>query len=83
VSQLSYGRQLGKITDALATLIERTSPDGKAPYQKFFDMKSEIDRIKNSGSAARIEQLKSDLERLRASDPKEFELISEALRRIV
>jgi hypothetical protein len=70
----SYGRQLGRIADALAALIEEQH--GKAPrskpYAQFLDMKRQIDAVKHKAAAARISRLVSDLALLKDRDEAEY-----------
>jgi hypothetical protein len=43
-------------------------------------MKRDIDKVKQAGAAARVEQLKKDLELLKANNPPEYERLRNALR---
>ena len=83
VQHYSYGKQLGRISDALAALIEAVAPEGidAAPYKPFTEMKDEIDGLKNDAAAARIDQLRADLLRLKVERPDEYERIRRSLRR--
>lgn len=62
----SYGRQLGRMADALAVLVEaqpKALQQARA-VRDFVQMKNEIDAIKTQGASQRIEQLAKDVERL-------------------
>jgi len=82
VAKHSYGRQLGRICDALDLLITQrhgaTAKDKR--FADFLQMKHEIDAIKRDAAAARIEQMSSDLALLRTQDNQRYELLRGALR---
>lgn len=82
VAKHSYGRQLGRMSDALACLIEERH--GKAPkvepFADFLSMKREIDGIKRDAATARVEQLAKDLALLKAQDKEAYERLRDALR---
>jgi hypothetical protein len=81
VARHSYGRQLGRISDALDLLI--TERHGRVPKDKrfvdFLSMKHEIDAVKRDAAAARIEQMTSDLALLKAQDGKRYAELREGL----
>ncbi len=85
VARHSYGRQLGRLSDAVAALIE--AGHGKQPkapaFAEFLSMKSEIDAVKLRAAARRATQIGKDLKLLRESDPKEFERVRAALRAVL
>jgi hypothetical protein len=70
----SYGRQLGRISDALEFLIARLpEPDKKDnAIQTFVEMKAQIDEIKRAADAARFDRVLSWLEDLSRRDEKTF-----------
>lgn len=79
----SYGRQLGRISEALALLIEeraRTSPKDKR-VDDFLKMKAEIDAVKLDAAAARVDGLRADLAALKKSRPAEYKKLKDALRK--
>jgi hypothetical protein len=84
----SYGRQLGRISDALQVLIDERAEKGGDPVQALTDFstqKDEIDRVKKDAAASRISQLRKDLEALRRENADEYvrlrtELLGGALR---
>jgi hypothetical protein len=83
VATHSYGRQLGRISDALAALIaerDAGTPTDKR-YTEFLKMKGEIDVVKREAAQSRVEQLKSDLMLLKSIDPTEYKRLEEALRK--
>ena len=81
----SYGRQLGRVADALEALI--VEQHGKAPgderFADFLQMKLEIDQVKEAGAAARIERFKKDLELLKLKNLPEYERLRDELRRVL
>jgi hypothetical protein len=74
VSKDSYGRQLGRISDALECLIEALPESERraGAVQDFLDMKARIDAIKRKADAARFDKVLADLEALRQSDEPRF-----------
>ncbi len=82
VARHSYGRQLGRVSDALELLIEERH--GKAPEDKrfadFLAMKQEIDRVKQDAAAARVERIVMDLALLKAQDQEQYVRLRDALR---
>ena len=72
----SYGRQLGRISDALEILIEERAKAGGTPddaLTTFSDMKADIDRVKAEAATSRTTQLRRDLETLRHENPGQYE----------
>ena len=79
----SYGRQLGRISEALELLIEeraRSSPNDKR-FDDFLKMKAEIDVVKLDAAAARVDSLRSDLAALKKSRPAAYKKLKDALRK--
>lgn len=65
----SYGRQIGKLLDAVNELV-KTQPDRDAnkAFVEISNLAERIDRIKHEAAVDRIQHLRHDLELLRASD---------------
>jgi hypothetical protein len=85
VQRHSYGRQLGRISDALQALIgerEKTAPDDRR-LTAFTEMKNEIDGIKLEAAAARVDRLRADLADLRSQRPDEYRRLRDALRDVL
>lgn len=82
VAKVSYGRQLGRISDALELLIEERH--GKTPKDKrfsdFLSMKHEIDKVKQDAAATRIRRITQDLALLKAQDKEQYLRLRDALR---
>jgi hypothetical protein len=82
VTKHSYGRQIGRMSDALELLIEERH--GKTPEDKrfadFLTMKHEIDTVKQDAAATRIERIVKDLALLKAQDQEQYVRLRDALR---
>jgi hypothetical protein len=84
VSRHSYGRQIGRIADALEALIERQGkPSADARFAEFLKLKQGIDAVKQASAIARIEQLKKDLESLKTRNRADYERARAALREVL
>jgi hypothetical protein len=82
VAMHSYGRQLGRISDALELLIEAqpASAQEARAYSQFLSMKADIDRLKKEAAARRLAQIPEDLALLQKSDKAEYERLRKTLR---
>ena len=82
VAMHSYGRQLGRISDALALLIEAqpASAQKAKAYSDFLSMKDEVDKIKKEAAARRLAQIPEDLALLKENDEAEYERLRKTLR---
>src|SRR6266496_2320603 len=70
----SYGRQLGRMADALDVLIaERGERPERPELEAFTRMKDDIDRLKRDAAVARVRQVAADLELLRVSGSAEYD----------
>jgi hypothetical protein len=82
VAKHSYGRQLGRMSDALELLI--VERHGRTPEDKrlagFLTMKQEIDQVKQDAAAARVERIVKDLALLKAQDQEQYVRLRDALR---
>lgn len=79
VSKESYGKQLGRISDALDSLIRQSNVKRDDAIDAFLDIKARIDDIKHSTEATRFEAVLVDLRKLRR---KNKDLFDECLRRV-
>jgi hypothetical protein len=82
VARHSYGRQIGRMSDALALLIAQShgnTPEDK-PFADFLKMKREIDKVKQDAAAARVERIVKDLALLEAQDHDQYARLRNALR---
>ena len=85
VAQESYGRQIGKLLDAVDTLAQR-QPDWTTTesLKKVVELKEKIDGVKLAMAVSRIEQLRSDLELMRTTGDKDrYDACVAALRKLL
>ena len=85
VQRHSYGRQLGRMADAVQALIEERgeeAPDDER-FKAFTKMKQEIDELKLDAAATRIDRLRDDLAALKAARPSEYRQLRNAMRRVL
>ena len=85
VQRHSYGRQLGRMADALQALIDER--DAPAPDDRrltaFTTMKQEIDDIKLDVAAERVDRLRADLAELKAGRPADYRRLRDELRAVL
>ncbi len=82
VSKHSYGRQLGRISEALAILVDARDP--KSTDERFDDfrtMNAEIAEIKAGNATARINRLLADLDLLKVLRPEEHARLKDELKK--
>lgn len=81
VSEVSYGRQLGRISEALKLLIVEQHGDkpSEPALKDFLAMSKKIDELKRASSRKRLDQLKSDLLRLKHEDHAGYERLKAEL----
>lgn len=83
VAEHSYGRQLGRLMDAVAALIsERPAslPERKA-FDELFALRQSIEAIKSHSAALRLTRLEEDLEELKQRSPQDYQRIAAKLAR--
>jgi hypothetical protein len=74
VSQHSYGRQIGRLMDAVQALVQAVpKTQGDPGVQDFLALATEIEQIKQTCSAQRLERLRHELEALKQHDRKAWE----------
>jgi hypothetical protein len=85
VQRHSYGRQLGRMADALEALIEERGEGASRDerFMAFTTMKQEIDEIKLDAASTRIDELRTDLAALKVARPTEYRRLRDALRRVL
>jgi hypothetical protein len=85
VQRHSYGRQLGRIADALEALIKERGPGVASDerFKDFLEMKKEIDTVKLDAAVSRAEQLRRDLASLKATRSTEYRRLRDAVRRVL
>jgi hypothetical protein len=74
VARHSYGRQLGRIADALRALLleQHAKPPKTGPLAEFLAMWNEIEEVKADSAGKRLEQITADLKLLKGSDPEAY-----------
>ena len=85
VAAHSYGRQLGRVIDAVALLIADL-PKAKQKERAFDELlkvRQDIDNIKAESAARRLNRVVSDLAVLKKSKPDEFNRVAEKLREVL
>ena len=69
----SYGRQIGKLLDAVHALIEAQGGPGKvAAYQDVFKLRASVEQIKCKAADRRVDQFGRDLELLKTADAASY-----------
>jgi hypothetical protein len=83
VAAQSYGRQLGRVIDALAVVIADLPEEQQdAPaFEEFAKLRREIDDIKAQAAARRLDRIAADLATLKATKPEEYERLAATLRK--
>ena|SRR5271170_4134994 len=74
VSVESYGRQLGRVIDALAELIKERpkSAPQKLALNELVALRDKIEKIKSKSAERRLDRITADLAELRKSDKSEY-----------
>jgi hypothetical protein len=81
VSQHSYGRQIGRLMDAVEALSEALPQiTNDERIKEFRELAAEVEEIKKEMAPRRLEQLRSDLEWLKRNDPVGWGKLREVLR---
>lgn len=82
IAAQSYGRQLGRVMDALAVLIAdlpKAKQDTTA-FEEFAKIRREIDDIKAQAAVRRLDRIADDLATLKKTKPVEYERLAATLR---
>jgi hypothetical protein len=84
----SYGRQLGRLLDAVDLLLDdlearKASISGDERVEDFRRLKDEIDDIKAKAAQRRLEGIEADLKLLRGADGQAYRELKERLRELV
>ena len=73
VSKESYGRQIGKLLNAMYAMLEAQGGDqGVAAYREVIELWNTVEEIKVKAAKRRIDILQRDLEVLKTSDAETF-----------
>jgi hypothetical protein len=80
VSRHSYGRQLGRMMDALGALAEALpNTAGDPRIEAFRKLQAQIDALKRQAAPQRLERLREELQQLKRDDPKTWERLRDSL----
>ena len=85
VAQDSYGRQIGRIMDALEVLIEerhKGAPD-KPAFEEFEQLRKRVDQAKRAAAVDRLTRIGDDLALLKAEDDVAYQAQVKALRALL
>lgn len=82
VAAQSYGRQLGRVMDAVAVLIADLpeAQQNATAFAKFTEIRAEIDGIKAKAAARRLDRAAADLATLKETNLEEYERVVATLR---
>jgi hypothetical protein len=82
VAKHSYGRQIGRISDALRVLLLEQHPSlpKTGPLAEFMSMWEEVEKVKAESATARLEQIGSDFALLKVKNPAEYRRVRDGLR---
>lgn len=83
VSQDSYGRQIGRLMDAVAALIEATpvKKDDKRIVQ-FRELAARVKKVKEAMAPQKLERLKGEIQELRESKREEDRAAFDELKKV-
>ena len=83
ISVESYGRQLGRVIDALAELIKERpkSAPQKLALNELVALRDKIEKIKSKSAERRLDRITADLAELRKSDKSEYRRVVQKLRK--
>jgi hypothetical protein len=83
VAAHSYGRQLGRIIDAVTALIaEQSEAEQQNPaFKQLAELQDQIAKIKSRSAARRLDRFATDLAELRKTDEAEYQRVADKLRK--
>ncbi|NMO91306.1 hypothetical protein [Actinomycetospora sp. TBRC 11914] len=71
----SYGRQLGRLGDALEAVVEAVGPTADHRVEEFLAMQQRIAAIKEEAAQEEVARLRAALDRVRRTQPEAFEAL--------
>ena len=84
LAEESYGRQIGKLLEAVCELTRgKPDRDGSTAFRDITVLRDKVERLKRESASTRIDQLRDDLALLKATDKAAFETKIEALRSLL
>jgi hypothetical protein len=85
VSEHSYGRQLGRVMDAVAELIAERPKAARETqaFQDFEELRREVDEIKTRVTTKRLDHFVDELIELKRRNPDEYQRLAAELRNVL
>lgn len=85
LQKASYGKQLGRLSDAVAALIALRPEEErmKPPFKPFSELQQEIAGVKLRGIERRVARMATDLAQLKTQDPDTFAELSARLSAVI
>ena len=79
----SYGRQIGRVMDAVSALVEQLPASVKRDERvtEFVALAEEVARIKDNARLPRLERIRKDIEALKQEDPHAYQQLRRMLGR--
>ncbi len=75
----SYGKQIGRLADAVDELIKQAPDQKPKEFKEFRELKALTDDVKKAALEKRVARMPGDLALLKATDKAQFELVKKAL----
>ncbi len=79
----SYGRQIGKLLDAVAVLVARAGGEQPEAFTDVLALRDRVEKIKTASARRRVEQVADDLARLKATDRDAYDAAAASLRALL
>ena len=81
-NKVSYGRQIGRMMEAMEVLVRLLPADARKDpaVTDFVAVAAEVRRVKQQAEAQRLERLKADLDTLKREDPEGWKNLMKGLR---
>lgn len=84
LAQESYGRQIGKLMDAVCALIQLQGGPDKAPaFRELLSLRDRIEALKAQPADEDVAEINRGLERLKARNPQRYAKTVQALRALL
>ncbi len=81
-SRVSYGRQIGRVMDAVQALVMRLPTDAREAkaFVDFVELADDVRKVKAQAQVQRLERLQADLDDLKQRDPEAWKRLVKSLR---
>ena len=83
VAEESYGRQIGRLMDAVCELIKERGGADRPAFTDLEEIRARVDAIKLKAAAERLDSLRHDLETLKLHDPPAYDRQIAALKQML